>query len=132
MESVPAPATTTVPMMSSDAVGVMSDSTRARLPRMLMPRLSSCLYPSDSSSAAPSTDSGGRVSAIDFPSVRDFWPSPPGGCSICSDLKAGRQLVRGRGRGEGLGPRRHGGGFGSYRPGDVLPNGSEYQTCRRY
>src|SRR5256885_13567971 len=112
--------------MRSDAVGVMSDSTRARLPRMLMPRLSSCLYPSDSSSAAPSTDDGGRDSAIDFPSVTKFRPSPPSGCSICSDLKSARQLFRGgptlpsprgggllkrRESGEGLRLRRHGGGF---------------------
>src|SRR5256885_1824222 len=104
-------------MMRRDAVGVMSDSTRARLPRTLMPRLSSCLYPSDSSSAAPSTDSVGRESAINFPSDTRFLAVAPGGCSICSDLKAGRQLFRGRGWVEGLRLRGYGGGFRGNRPG---------------
>src|SRR3984893_195477 len=87
---------TTVPMTRSEAVGVMSDRTRAMLPRVLSARFSSWLYPSDERSSDPSTDEdGGRDSAIDFPSVTKFWPPPPGGCSICTDLKSARQLFRG-------------------------------------
>src|SRR5438309_11900485 len=90
---------TTVPMTRSDAVGVMSDRTRAMLRRVLSVRFSSWLYPSDESRSDPSTDEdGGRDSAIDFPPRRDFWPSPPSGCSICSDLESARQLL-GRARG---------------------------------
>src|SRR5438105_4123043 len=64
---------------------------------------------------------------------------PQGGCSICSDLESARQLADAK-----RVPKRGGewvkvfvsvdmeGVSGVTDPEDVLPNGSEYQTCRRY
>jgi hypothetical protein len=42
MEPVPATEMTTGPITSSDAVGVMSETVSAMLPRRLRPRLSCC------------------------------------------------------------------------------------------
>src|SRR3981189_2355355 len=80
---------TTVPMTRSDAVGVMSERTRAMLRRVLSVRFSSWLYPSDESRSAPSTDEdGGRESAIDFPSKTRFLAVAPGRLWYLYRLKA--------------------------------------------
>src|SRR5438309_12083515 len=107
-------------MTRSDAVGVMSERTRAILRRVLSVRFSSWLYPSDESRSEPSTDEdGGRESAIDFPSKTRFLAVAPGAAMVFVQTKSpvvNREVKR-RGTDEGLRLRRYGRGFGGYRPG---------------
>src|SRR5256885_6732157 len=108
---------TTVPMTRSDAVGVISERTRAILRRVLSVRFSSWLYPSDESRSAPSTDEdGGRESAIDFPSKTRFLAVAPGRLWYLYRLKARSSTGKEEeGMREGVRFGRYGGDFGGYR-----------------